>query len=375
MTPRLKSLLLLLAILAGAGLWRAGTRSKDTPLPPPRGAVATTSPELPLPPREVRQGVKGKERVLIPGWRYRYTFDLDTRTTEAGGVTSHNGWSGTLDLTYLGAEGGQQLFRGRLVLTRVEVEAGDTPVLGGEALHGLRAMLERPVYVAQDSRGRVLAVHFDPTLDVTARRFVRSLLAATQFVAEGGSTWSTEETDTTGDFESEYRAGGSANTYVKTKRRYLRTTTPGPPPRLRGHLAFTLFADGHVMEAAGSDEVETGAGRAETRVALTSVGVDRQPLSLSDFQAVRATLKVERLGTPELSETDALDRQLVGGAKSAELMRLLARETKPKARNEARARLAALFRLEPGEPERAARMVLQGEATPALAGQLVEALG
>ncbi|MCP3137105.1 HEAT repeat domain-containing protein [Pyxidicoccus xibeiensis] len=378
MSHRLKSLLLLLAVLAGAGLWRVADRRMGAFPTEPQVTLVTSEPRIP---KEVRQGVKGKDRVLIPGWRYRYLFDLDTRAI--GGVAGepdvlHTGWSGTLDLTYAGAEGGQQLFQGRVVLTRVEMERGGTQVLGPDAQQLLRVMLERPVYVAQDTRGRVLAVHFPPTVDTTGRRFVRALLAATQFVAEDGSTWSTEESDTTGDFESEYRAGGSTNTYVKTKRRYLRSAAPGTPPRLKGHLAFTLFEDGHVKEAAGSDVMEvSGTGRLETRVALTGVGVDRQPLSLGDFQAVRSTLKTERLAVAEPAEasTPAGDRQLVGGATSAELLRLLARATQPHARDATRARLAALFRLEPAELERATRMVRQGTASPELAGQLLEALG
>jgi HEAT repeat protein len=325
--------------------------------------------------------------VLTPGRRYRYTFDLDTRTAEDTGPERsllHTGWSGVLDLTYLGAEGGQHLFLGQVVPTRVEVETGETPLLSAEARGRLQAMFEQPVYVAQDARGRVLAVHFHPAQDAMARRFVRSLLAATQFVAEAGSQWSTEETDTAGDFESEYRASGSVNTYLKTKRRYLRVAASEVTPRLRGYLAVTLFEDGHVKEAAGSDVVESGGSgtglppvRAETRVALTSVGVDRQPVSLGDFQTARATLRAERLSAREEAgaETASKDRRLVGSAKCAELVKRLARETRPESREETRARLAALFRLEPAEADRAALQVRGGEVDAALAEQVVEALG
>lgn len=454
MSPRLKSLLLWLAILAAAGLWRVksgadGGHTADS------GAHSSTDAR---PAEVIRQGVKGSRRVLTPGQRHRYTFDLDTRTaedTEAGRRTAHTGWGGELALTYLGTEGGQHLFQGQFVLSRVEAETRETPMLGDAARRGLVAMFERPVYVAQDSRGRVLAVHFDAAQDVTARRFVRSLLASTQFVAEDGPHWSTEEADTTGDFESEYRAGGSANAYTKTKRRYLRVSaplpgvptvsigasvpsrgaatdpdpssgsapspgttpasaqasapSPGPTsspgasaasaptpgaqprsaptqspspavPRLRGHLAFTLFADGHVKEAAGSDVVEMGMEgrhvRVETRVALTSVGVDHQPLSLSDFQSVRASLRAERLAEREPAETPAPseDRKLVGNAKPDELMKRLARATRPEARAAVRARLAALFRLEPAEADRAAGLVRGGEVSAALSEQLVESL-
>ncbi|WP_240359763.1 HEAT repeat domain-containing protein [Pyxidicoccus trucidator] len=333
--------------------------------------------------------MKGTQRVLTPGQRHRYTFDLDTRTTEdteTGRKTVHTGWGGELALTYLGSEGGHHLFQGQLVPLRVEAETEETPVvMSAEARRGLQAMFERPVYVAQDARGRVLAVHFDPAQDGPTRRFVRSLLAAMQFVAEEGAQWSTEETDTTGDFESEYLAGGSANSYTKTKRRYLRVAAPGsrtpaPVPRLKGHLAFTLFADGHVKEAAGSDVVETGGEgtgrpqvRAETRVALTSVSVDHQPLSLSDFRSVRSTLRAERLTAPMERTTSSVDGKLVDGATLDALLKLLARE--PRARDSTRERLAALFRLEPSEAEHAAQRVRQGESGAALAELLVEALG
>nr|WP_281404502.1 HEAT repeat domain-containing protein [Pyxidicoccus fallax] len=384
---------MLLAILAGVSAWRAGQWLwlREASRPDAWKAVPPSAPPSQEPPAEVtRQGVKGRERVLTPGRRHRYTFDLDTRTAEGlepDRSRLHTGWSGALDLTYLGTEGGQHLFLGQVVPTRIELEAGETPVLSTDEQRELQAMLEQPVYVAQDVRGRVLAVHFDPAQDAMARRLVRSLLASTQFVAEDGSQWSTEETDTTGDFESEYRAGGSANTYMKTKRRYLRVATPDPRapdgvPRMRGYLAVMLFEDGHVKEAAGSDVVESGGGttgrppvRAETRVALTHVAVDQRPASLGDFQAARARLRPERLSVREASGTAPPDRQLVGSASTAELMRLLARETEPKARDAARARLAALFRLEPAQAEYAANHVRRGEAGPALAAQVVEALG
>ncbi|MFP2906830.1 HEAT repeat domain-containing protein [Pyxidicoccus sp. 3LFB2] len=377
MTPRAKIPLLLLAILAAAGIWRERGGSHGLTGPP-----TFEAPLPPAPPGEVvRQGVKGTHRVLTPGQRHRYTFDLDTRTTEdteAGRKTVHTGWGGELALVYLGSEGAHHLFQGQLVFLRVEAGTEETPVPGDAARQGLQAMFERPVYVAQDARGRVVAVHFDPAQDGPARRFVRSLLASTQFVAEEGAQWSTEETDPTGDFESEYRAGGSANTYTKTKRRYLRVAapdsgTPPPVPRLKGHLAFTLFEDGHVKEAAGSEVVESGAGgiRVETRVALTSVGVDHQPLSLSDFQAVRSTLTAERLSARERPES-SLDRKLLDGATLGELLKLLTRE--PRTRDSTRARLAALFRLAPAEAAHAARRVRQGEPGPALTESVVEAL-
>jgi hypothetical protein len=396
-SPRLKSLLLCLAILAAAGLWRAGLwATGGRTVGPGANASADAGPV-----EVIRQGVKGHRRVLTPGQRHRYTFDLDTRTaedTDAGTRTAHTGWGGELALTYLGAEGGQHLFQGQVVLLRVEEEANETPVLGDAERRDFQGMFERPVYVAQDARGRVLAVHFDAAHDVTARRFVRSLLATTQFVAEEGPHWSTEETDTTGDFESEYRAEGSANAYTKTKRRYLRVSAPArvPPPavpRLRGHVAFTLFEDGHVKEAAGSDVVEltlsqdgrakgdTGTEpryvRAETRVALTSVGVDHPSLSLHDFQAVRASLRTERLSARAQAEPPAPseDQRLVGNVKPDDLLKQLARETRPAARDAVRARLAALFRLEPAEADRAARRVRQGEVGAALSEQVVQALG
>ena len=390
MPPRLKSLLLLLAILAGVGMWLAGPWTREAVPPPTPDVVAAEPPSTQVqepPAQAIRQGVKGVGRVLTPGRRYRYTFDLDTRTAEDSEqerALLHTGWSGELGLTYLGAEGGQHLFLGQVVPTRLEVETGEKPVLSAAARQGLQAMFERPVYVAQDARGRVVAVHFDPAQDATARRFVRSLLASTQFVAEHGTQWSTEETDTTGDFESEYRAGGSVNSYMKTKRRYLRVASSNVTPRLHGYLAVTLFEDGHVKEAAGSDVVESGGGgtglppvRAETRVALTSVGVDRQSVSLNDFQTARATLRAERLSAREPAGADAssADRQLVGSAKPTELLKLLSWKTAPKARDEARARLAALFRLEPAEADRAAQRVRKGEVGPALAEQVVEALG
>lgn len=381
MRPLSQSVVLLLALLAGAGIWGAVSWLRSDPegvlvaIPPPvtRPAVAPDPP----PSEALRPGVKGRERVLTPGVRHQYTFDLDRRTTEAtdaGRRATHTGWSGALALTYLGSAGGQHLFSGQLVPTRVEAEEEETPALTDEARQRFHAMFEPPVYVAQDVRGRVLAVHFDAKQDASARRFVRTLLASTQFVAEDGSQWSTEETDPTGDFESEYRAGGAANTYVKTKRRYLRRAPHVTgPPRTRGHLDFTLFEDGHVREVTGSDVVELGGGKAglphvrtETRVAMTCVGVDRHALALSSFQSARPGLKAEALSAQEPASAP-LD---VKDARLGDLVAQLAKKPEP----QAHARLAALFRVEPAAAERAARIVRQGTADPALAGQVVEAL-
>ncbi|WP_284663558.1 HEAT repeat domain-containing protein [Myxococcus sp. SDU36] len=303
----MKSLVLLLAVLTAATLWRAGTATR-TPAPPETPLAVSQSLDddaPPLEPEENLPGVKGRERVLVVGHRLRYTFELDLRThTEHPPGTRaslHTGWSGLLELTYLGAEGAQHLFSGRLVPTRLVVNAGETPAAGDAALRALRGRFERPVYVGQDVRGRVMAVHFDAAQDAAARRLVRLLLASTQFVAEEGARWSTEEPDSRGDLEAVYRAGGSANTYVKTKRRYLRAGS-AVLPRLQGHLDFTLFADGHVREATGSEVVELGGGgtglpriREETRVALTNVGVDYRLSSLRPFESTRATLRSERL--------------------------------------------------------------------------------
>ncbi|NVI99423.1 HEAT repeat domain-containing protein [Myxococcus sp. AM009] len=303
-SPRVKSLVLLLAVLTAAAMWRAG-QAPWTPTPPETPLAVSQLLDDDASPLESRPGVKGRERVLVVGHRLRYTFDLDLRTHtehQTGARESlHTGWSGLLELTYLGAEGEQHLFSGRFVPTRMVVDAGEAPPPGDAALRALRGKFERPVYVGQDVRGRIVAVHFDAAQDAAARRLVRLLLASTQFVAEEGARWSTEEPDSRGDLEAVYRAGGSANTYVKTKRRYLRAGS-AVLPRLQAHLDFTLFADGHVREATGSEVVELGGGgtelpriREETRVALTNVGVDYRLSSLRPFEATRATLRSERL--------------------------------------------------------------------------------
>ncbi|ATB44431.1 HEAT repeat domain-containing protein [Corallococcus macrosporus] len=435
----MKSLVVLLAVLTAGALWRAGQGTRVPEVPP--AVTGPVTPHLdedaPTPdPEEVLPGVKGRERVLVVGHRLRYTFDLDTRThTEpsAGARESlHTGWSGLLELTYLGQEGDQHLFSAQLVPTRMDVEAGETPLTGDAALQVLQAMFERPLYVGQDVRGRVMAVHFDAAQDATARRLVRRLLAATQFVAEDGSRWSTEESDTRGDFESVYRAGGSANTYVKTKRRYLRATSP-LLPRLQGHLDFALFTDGHVRDVTGSDVVERGGGsglpriREETRVAMINVGVDYRLSSLRPFHATRATLRAERLTASEapaggtgvsleardglprterhtaseapaggtgvsleardgLPRTERLtaseavpggegaslatrDRELVNGAKLDDLLPTLAKRERRDA-----ARLTALFRVNLAEVDRAVTLLRQGASEEVHSEQILEAL-
>ncbi|AKQ70107.1 hypothetical protein A176_007019 [Myxococcus hansupus] len=365
MSSRLKSLVLLLAVLVGViGLWRAGSPDARAPTPGMPRDTAASSPQ----PEDLRQGVKGSERVLTVGHRLRYTFDLDVRTSTqpvAGARTLiHTGWSGLFELTYLGVEGEQHLFAGLIVPTRVELAGGEP--------RALEVMFERPFYVAQDARGQVVAVHFDAAQDMTARRLVRRLLAATQFVAEDGARWSTEESDTRGDFESEYRAGGSANTYVKTKRRYLRAAPP-VTPRLQGHLAFTLFTDGHVKEAAGSDVVEWGGGeegaprsREETRVALLNVGVDYQLSSLRPFHVARTVLQAERL-------TDSVAKLKPGPVplRGETLIRLMATRNAREATPE---RLAMLFRHDSTEVNRAAELLRQGKMEEALSERMVAAL-
>ncbi|WP_237079040.1 HEAT repeat domain-containing protein [Myxococcus xanthus] len=382
MSPRLKSLVLLLAVLTAAALWRAGqeTQTPASPETPPAVSQSLDDEALTPAPEETLPGVKGRERVLVVGHRLRYTFDLDLRThtelSTGARESLHTGWSGLFELTYLGAEGEQHLFSGHLVPTRVAVESGQTLA----ALQALRGMFERPVYVGQDVRGRVMAVHFDAAQDAAARRLVRLLLASTQFVAEDGPRWRTAEPDSRGDLEAVYRAGGSANTYVKTKRRYLRAGS-AVLPRLQGHLDFTLFSDGRVKEVTGSEVVELGGGgtglpriREETRVALTHVGVDYLLSSLRPFEATRATLQSERLTDSagmEGASLEARDRQLVKGATLDDLLRALA---KHEGLDTARLRLAALFRQNLAEVDRAVALIRQGSVNELRSEQMLEAL-
>ncbi|MFY2560324.1 HEAT repeat domain-containing protein [Corallococcus terminator] len=406
MSPRLKSLVPLIALLALVALWSfESPRGWKPPATTQVISVSHPAPrsDEPLPtvvPKTVPSGKRGRQRVLTPGLEHRYAFDLDVRSAEhipgaeTGRNWRHNGWSGVLELAYLGVEGGQHFFSARVEATRVEAEKS----LSEEALSAFRSQLERPSYVAQDSRGRVLAVHFEEGLETGARRFLRLLLAATQFVAEDGRSWSTEETDPTGDYESEYRAGGSANTYVKTKRRYLRTALPlwaptgprGPGvvvPRLRGHLDFMLDEDGLVREVAGSDVVEQGGRetglpqtRAETRVALTRLETPRHTsLSMRMFREARGRLHAEPLtglATPRVGAAAVeWDRRLVGEATLDVLLRVLETETREQERIQARERLAALFRLLPAKAGLAARRVRQGAVKDGVVAQVMEALG
>lgn len=385
----------LFAVLVMAGLWSIEHPHERPVFPAP-------APPLPLPdvpPARVLQGVKGRNRVLTPGLEHRYHFNLDTRTAEqlpgaeAGRSWRRSGWSGAMELTYVGLEGERHFFSARLSLSRVEVDG-----LSEEAtLRELGTTLEEPVYLAQDLRGRVLTVYFDAKLEPHARRLVRLLLATTQFVAEDGRSWSTEETDTTGDFESEYRAGGSANTYVKTRRRYLRTALPlwapsglrGPGlvvPRLRGHLDFTLDEDGLVREVTGSEVVETGGSttglplvRTETRVALTRWHMRHAPaLLMSAFRDTRARLSAESLAAAE--DTSSLERAptLVGDATLEELLQAMKDTPRDSEKSQVlRARVSALLRLTPSSAKPAARWFRSrpsGEtATAAL--EVLDALG
>ncbi|WP_141325254.1 HEAT repeat domain-containing protein [Myxococcus sp. AB025B] len=346
MTPRLKGLLTLLAVLAVAGLWSLES-ARDAPRARPSLAPLQPAPRFPPPPvltpSVIPFGVKGVRRVLKTGLTHRYRFDLDTRTAEqlpgaeAGRTWRHSGWSGEVAVAYAGTEGGQHFFVARVKPTWVE----DAEPLVEGALRDFRADFEPPVYVTQDERGRVVAVHFDPSVGARARGFMRRLVAATQFVAEEGRAWTAEEEDTTGDFEAEYRAGGSAHTYVKTKRRYLRTAVPvwapsgprGPGlvvPRPRGHWDFTLDAEGLVREVTGSDVVESGGGatglplvRMETRVAMTHLGSEQRAAgTLKDFHAARWNAEV--LSAPETSRPFPADE---GGVEppSSKLIQMLAR--------------------------------------------------
>ncbi|WP_052350837.1 HEAT repeat domain-containing protein [Myxococcus stipitatus] len=395
MTPRLKSLLSLFAVLVMASLWSIELPDEPPVLPaPPLELPLPEPPSTPV----LQQGVKGRHRVLTPGLEHRYHFDLDTRTAEqlpgaeAGRSWRHSGWGGALELTYLGLEGERHFFSGRLSLSRVEVDG-----LPDEAsLRELSAALEHPVYLAQDLRGRVLTVYLDATSEPRVRRLVSLLLSTTQFVAEDGRSWSTEETDTTGDFESEYRTGGSANTYVKTQRRYLRTALPlwaplgprGPGltvPRLRGHLDFTLDEDGLVRDVTGSEVVETGGGalglplmRTETRVALTRWD-SRQgpPLSMPAFRETRASLSAGPLSAPESPASPERDRALVGDATLGAVLPSLEDATLEPESTQLllRERLSALLRSTPSSAKDAARWFRSRPLHEAVAGEVLDALG
>lgn len=104
------------------------------------------------------------------------------------------------------------------------------------------AATEKPVLARIDTAGKVLGYAFADGLDGEQRNFLRGMLAIATFAAPatGVAEWTTEEVDTTGEFEANYAvlpAHGDGEVAVRrTKIRY-RTIGGGaetPEHRLRG---------------------------------------------------------------------------------------------------------------------------------------------
>jgi len=173
---------------------------------------------------------------------------------------------GTMTFTVLDRDGEGVTTAVRFPEARVELIANGLNAPEDAAI--IAADLEKPVFARISPRGRVVSVLVDPSVGVTSRGYVLSLLAATQFVFPEGrrpasGVWTVEEEGPNGTYVADYQRAGSVENasaagarakFVKTKARYL------SPPKKKISKAIEI---GTVIVPKGETETvfDFGEGR------------------------------------------------------------------------------------------------------------------
>jgi hypothetical protein len=173
---------------------------------------------------------------------------------------------GTITVTVLDRDSDGVTTAVRLPEARVELIANGLNAPEDAAI--IAADLGKTVFARISRRGRVISVLVDPSVGVTSRGYLLSLLAATQFVFPEGrrpasGAWTVEEEGPNGPYVAEYRraesaentsAAGARAKFVKTKARYL------PPPKKKISKAIEI---GTVVIPKGETEAlfDFGEGR------------------------------------------------------------------------------------------------------------------
>lgn len=394
----LAAFLLLLGL--GAVWWRQAGEASSAPVGNAASSVRATEPPPPF--EAPRDAVGG--RAWVPGSLHRHALSLGLTVSfgqqNAPAASTGSGMrfavQGEWDVGIVSVEGDTVLVRFHLRPTSFELQVEGQGALAPEQRQAMVAALSLPFFATWDRTGAVSLTHFEQGVDELARGLLRSVVASSQFVVNGmpGTSWSTEEQDTSGQYLAAYQRQGSSR-FEKRKRAYTAVATPqglqplGTSPRMSvsGGSTFEL-GEGAWLQTLQTREqltVDSGEGLPTVTNAteLTLRLLERrQDASLrSAFAARSGLLTTAALASFQGQATDPLahHRQVLGSRTFEDILAdLRALPTDEKARDDARTRaleqLRALFLLRPEEAARIPALLREKGLSPLAASAMLGAL-
>src|SRR5215217_873102 len=237
----LAAFLLLLGL--GAVWWKQAGEASSAPV---GNAASSVRAMEPPPPSEAPRDAAGG-RAWVPGSLHRHALTLGLTVSfgqqKAPDAPTGPGMrfalQGEWDVGIVSAEGDAVLARFHLRPTSFELQVEGQGALAPEQRQAMVAALSLPFFATLDRTGAVSLTHFEQGVDELARGLLRSIVASSQFVVNGvpGTTWSTEEQDTSGQYLAVYQRQGESR-FEKRKRAYTAVATPqglqplGTSPRM-----------------------------------------------------------------------------------------------------------------------------------------------
>ena len=234
---------------------------------------------------------------------------------------------GSLLVTMLKMEGTEALLACSLQESDLEITYNEMKATADATR--VSAALERGFYATVNPQGKVVRIEFAAGTDATSQSFVRTLVAALQFVTPtpeiAAGSWEVEEEDPNGTYLAHYqRQEGndkckekpSQQAFTKKKIKYLpRTSSPHSRTVIvpvtivpQGQSVIQLDAEtGRMLSLRGTErQVISAAGRtlADSKSELTATLTSSSNLSEEEMRAISATR--ERL-SPELITTSLFE--------------------------------------------------------------------
>lgn len=394
----LAAFLLLLGL--GAVWWKQAGEASSAPV---GNAASSVRAMEPPPPSEAPRDAAGG-RAWVPGSLHRHALTLGLTVSfgqqKAPDAPTGPGMrfalQGEWDVGIVSAEGDAVLARFHLRPTSFELQVEGQGALAPEQRQAMVAALSLPFFATLDRTGAVSLTHFEQGVDELARGLLRSIVASSQFVVNGvpGTTWSTEEQDTSGQYLAVYQRQGESR-FEKRKRAYTAVATPqglqplGTSPRMSvsGGSTFELGEGAwpQTLQTREQLTVESGEGLPTVTNAteLTLRLLERrQDASLRGAFAARSGLLItEALASFQGQATDPLahHRQVLGSRTFEDILAdLRALPADEKARDDARTRaleqLRALFLLHPEEAARIPALLREKGLSPLAASAMLGAL-
>jgi HEAT repeat protein len=313
-----------------------------------------------------------------------FLYSVDTARGASVGGSSQAGQkvlarlAGSLALTVIGQDASGAQIRAELRSPRRE----QTP----RAENDSTASLVKPFYFKALRTGEMTAFYFAKDVPGEDRILLKGLTTSLQIVApvDAGEAWQSTEQDVSGEYEAAYRIKGGV--VHKAKEKYLRARGQAGLIALPGDSVYTVTSaidfeiDTTGWPRAVTEDETLDVKMQEIRVVATSkttarlVSVESHPelagaVNLADFDPD----VLSAAAASALAKKQA-DKGLVDGKTFKQLGVELA-SSDVHVRNRTQARMAALFRVDPGAPREAEEAILHGDADTNAKKRLLGALG